>query len=355
MIEARRKRGNKYYTPLLPRKEQKKFLGRVMRQKTLLGAISAIHEQERFMGPCPPLVLPDFSPYDLSLMTEKELTTLRRSFRLGSKIQTGIDTAKLLMENVGKEVKRRGWKEVLGDLALGLEEGRAPFGIFQEGNSKLPYWNFGTLPIFTCPGMGDCGNWCYSFRAWKYPASLAKQLQNTLLLKFNPHLIRDAFLKLPQGVVLRLYTDGDFGSEQDVRFWMDLLKTRPDINAYGYSKSWDELYSWGSKNTWPSNYMLNLSSGGKERKVTREQMASLPITRGQFVAVEIDRPQGIKGDWGFKKYAERTYHVAVRQAAKEQGHTKVFSCPGTCRTCTPQGHACGLKSMKDVVIAIGIH
>lgn len=62
-----------------------------------------------------------------------------------------------------------------------------------DGNSKLPFLAYSELPMSTCPGAGECGvykrdastgtiasGWCYSFKAWRYPAAFARQFLNTL-------------------------------------------------------------------------------------------------------------------------------------------------------------------------------
>ena len=117
--------------------------------------------------------------------------------------------------------------------------GPAPFSIFSEkGNKKLPFYAFSSLQGFDCPGAGEClysfGNarlpenfakgWCYSFKAWRYPAAFFRQLQNSLLLRSaaGRALIGKEFQEIPQGRPLRLYVDGDFANLTILRFWMDL-------------------------------------------------------------------------------------------------------------------------------------
>ena len=79
---------------------------------------------------------------------------------------------------------------------------------------------------------------------------------------------------------------------------------------------------------------------------------ALPITRGRFVAVDIDG----KYEKGFAKKDNREYHAAVRDAAKTAYPDQpVFSCPLLCGQCTKRDHACGSNKFDDVVIAIGIH
>ena len=64
-----------------------------------------------------------------------------------------------------------------------LKDGeKLPFSVFTVGNMKLPFLNFSTLPAVTCSGAGSCLNWCYSFKAWRYPSAFFRQCQNTLLM-----------------------------------------------------------------------------------------------------------------------------------------------------------------------------
>lgn len=287
------------------------------------------------------------------------------------------------------------WYSYLTELGINLMAGVPSLKLFSlKGNTKLPFASWSSLPFLTCPGMWDCEEFCYSPRAWRYPGGFARQLQNTLLLKHKPELIADAFYSLPSTVtaiksrtvvgvkrvrkqvgtrkvwitrniyevvreqrplVLRLYVDGDFGSVGDVHFWMRLLRSRPEIEAYGYSKSWEELWAWGLENTWPTNYVLNLSSGGREQKVTLDMMRTLPITRNEFLAIPYHYRTGKRGRAGFERYDDPKYHAAIRASAKAMGMPKAFSCPGKCGECSPHGHVCGSHRFDNVVVVNGVH
>lgn len=255
------------------------------------------------------------------------------------------------------------WSKFMVRLARGLKAIAArpnapdtPFPVFAlNGNTKLPFAAFSTLPEFTCPGAGECLRWCYSFTAWRYPAAWCRQVQNTLLLKFAKPAVARHFARLNEGTVVRLYVDGDFDSADTVAFWFDLLRGRPGLNAYGYSKSWDLLWEHARTNELPGNYRLNLSGGGRPQRTTVEQMRNLSITRGEFLAMPVDyRPEGKKGKVGFERYDDPAYHRAVRRAAAERG-LKAFSCPGKCGECCCGAHACGTNRMSGVTIVIGIH
>lgn len=253
--------------------------------------------------------------------------------------------------------KKRGtWGYNAQKLLDALRLDSVAFSIFVKGNGKLPFYAFSALPKYSCPGAGDCLKWCYSFRAWRYPAAFFRQLQNTILLTYRPETISDAFLSLPIGIECRLYVDGDFESSDRVAYWMGLLEQRADVNAYGYSKSWAELLEYNfNAGKWPANYALNLSSGSKwsNNAAYFNAVSQLPITRGEFVAVAIDS-DGIPN--GSKRYDNAEYHNRVRNALREQYGKRVVSCGGLCGECGNGKHWCGDRDkLKNVVVGIGIH
>jgi hypothetical protein len=202
---------------------------------------------------------------------------------------------------------------------------------------------------------------CYSYRAWRYPSAFLRQVQNTLLIKTaeGRELIRAAWMKLKNGITVRLYVDGDIDSAETLRFWMGLCKARPDLQVYGYSKSWALFIEADNAGmVWPSNYLLNFSGGSRYDGETLARLSLIePIKRGEFLAVNIEKyyhPE--KKMSNAQKYADPAYHAAVRAAAKAEGLGPVFSCPGSCGDCTPAaGHACGSVKFQNVRIVIGIH
>ena len=262
--------------------------------------------------------------------------------------------------------KKNSWGYHLNRLSEFLCSGffykeKAPFSVIKaNGNKKLPFFAFSSLPIVDCPGAGACKTFCYSFKAWRYPAAFCRQLQNSYLIRYAFEYIQEAFQALPQNAKFRLYVDGDFDSLQTLRQWMDLIKTRPDVRVYGYSKSWKlflELQASGYE--WPSNYLLNLSSGSKynEKSGIARSVKRLPIVREKFIAVKVSR------SWiESRAYQDKTregsarYRLEVAQNAKKEYGARVFACPGNCGNCLPNGeHACGSEKMRGIPIAIGIH
>ena len=130
--------------------------------------------------------------------------------------------------------------------AKALESGtleRGAFSIFAKGNSKLPFWSFSSMAILDCPGRGGgsggCSSFCYSLKSWRNPNAAGRQLSNSMILRYacGRDLIRAEFAKLKTETV-RLYVDGDFPDKETLAFWMDTIRTRPEVSVYGYSKSW---------------------------------------------------------------------------------------------------------------------
>jgi len=252
--------------------------------------------------------------------------------------------------------------------------GPVPFSVFMaQGNSKLPFYAFSSLPGFDCPGAGAClygendftpdnfgKGWCYSFTGWRYPAAFFRQLQNSILLRSSAGraLISNEFANIPAGRTVRLYVDGDFANLAILRFWMDQCKAREDLKVYGYSKSWKLFLTLDRQGySFPENYLLNVSSGSRYGSTVKEKLLQLDCTRGEFVAVPVARKwitskaYQDKGNEGSKEY-----RAEVAANLRKAGHKKVFACPGACGNCIARKeHACGSGRMRGVVIGIGIH
>lgn len=233
-----------------------------------------------------------------------------------------------------------------------------PHVLFVEGNGKLPFFTWSVLPLVTCPGAGPCAEWCYSFRAWRYPAAFFRMLQNTVLERtaWGRERIRAAWNALPAGSDVRLYVDGDHATLDGLAWWIERMRERSDLPVYGYSKSWHLLTAWGARNAFPGNYVLNVSSGSRfeSDEDMRARVDALPITRGAFVAIE---GLATHADYRPGHEEEQRAHLAeLRARARAQlGTDRVFACPGRCGSCMPQGHACGSMRLAGVPVVIAAH
>jgi hypothetical protein len=251
-----------------------------------------------------------------------------------------------------------GWHYHLTRLARVLRTGVPHYSIFKtDGNSKLPFVAFSALPgKGFCPGAGACLRWCYSFRAWRYPAAFARQVQNTFLLSsnFGRQWIGEAFAAVSSKMekrgtlnfTARIYVDGDFRDQEDVAFWAFLMRCYPQVSFYGYSKSFAlllDMHQMGIQ--MPSNYTLNISEGHNAHDTVVQRMLKLPYVRGHFKGVSIGRK--VKSS----DHGTRATNAALRAVYG----AKAFTCPGKCGSCTPKGHACGSAAFKNVDIIIAIH
>lgn len=274
--------------------------------------------------------------------------TFAALYDLAQVIQTGsIDTIKNAVVSIKANPVFAGktkWQNRFDKFLNMIDTGIPAWTIIKaNGNSKLPFYAFSVLPGVTCPGAGDCLEYCYSFKAWRFPDAFFRQAQNTLLMRFDLNSIKTAFNNMPVGVDFRLYVDGDFSNQSDITFWFTQLNTRADIKAYGYSKSFDIILAY--KGEYPSNYKLNISSGHNSDADTIAKVKQLGITRGEFITVSIGRKVK-NSEFGTK---------SVNDAIRFNSNSKVFPCPGKCGSCTGKGHACGMDKLTGVTIAIAIH
>lgn len=242
------------------------------------------------------------------------------------------------------------WNRDLTKLLAFINDGNPRFSIFaKNGNGKLPFLAFSSAPgKGFCIGAGDCLNWCYSFRSWRYPAAYCRQMQNSILLQTETGRKKmlsalDKFKPKSGQVDFRLYVDGDFTGIDDVSFWFNALKDRPWLSAYGYSKSWKTLIDYNGPV--PDNYRLNLSSGSKYSDSVKNKLKTRPFVRGEFKAVNIGRK--IKSS----DHGNRKHQAELRLKYGK----KAFTCPGLCGSCTKSGHACGSDRFKNIDIIIAVH
>jgi hypothetical protein len=252
------------------------------------------------------------------------------------------------------------WGENIEKMLAFLADRKPRFSIFAKGNGKLPFAAFSVLPLVSCPGAGACKKWCYSLKAWRYPAAFFRQLQNLILLMSSEgrETVAEAWNKLAKGAHVRLYVDGDIHSLEILEYWQNLCRQRSDLKVYGYSKSWGIFLRFEGE--WASNYTLNLSSGSKfaNSPKVKEQVSALPIVRGEFVAVPVASKapkRNFKTGQPLNPAAWQAHRLEVLAAAKKLGMGKVFVCPGLCGFCANGKHACGNRAFNGIPIVIGIH
>lgn len=275
----------------------------------------------------------------------------------------------------GKALKKRAkfkkgtYKAASG--VVSLREEAAGKALDSKGNKKLPFAAYSEFPVVTCPGAGavsnmfgdtdklgaavvtkrspedtvsGCAAWCYSFQALRYANVFHRWALLTLSSTVDPYghamMVMEQMLKLYKGRnkirIMRLFVDGDFASTTHVHAWMEAIKwaykeSDGRIIVYGYSKSWKEILDLARRRyKFPSNYVLNLSSGSLHNDRTLASMKRLKISRGRFVAVALlerllVRSLGAKkGKATFDAFQDRTKHMDKKTKKYQQEFTALL-------------------------------
>jgi len=195
----------------------------------------------------------------------------------------------ILSSSAGVKIKSGSASGLLGIGKWGI--------IAVKGNDKLPFAAYSEFPLTTCIGAGGCRNYCYSFKALRYPAAFRRFFLNTLanyadrefaILKASGGEIvppskyeervrlalagsQEPGYRIWQGIVksivldstkntrkkgpafLRLFVDGDINYEDNIIEWMYVChemdregqdirdKGLHHIEVYGYSKCWQQF------------------------------------------------------------------------------------------------------------------
>lgn len=144
-----------------------------------------------------------------------------------------------------------------------------------KGNHKLS----NNIIIFTlpsgetCPGAGECIDWCYSRKAeLAYPKVKAARQRNwkaTLEDSFVNEMIKNLQEQIRKGKnVLRLHQDGDFYSQEYLNKWKEISRNIPELKIFAYTKSFN-LDLWTNL---PNNFIILQSYGSKwDEKIDPEK------------------------------------------------------------------------------------
>ncbi len=116
--------------------------------------------------------------------------------------------------------------------------------IVRQGNSKLgkSIGKVALAAVDTCPGRGSCEKVCYAARLMRiYPSYNDMVVRQTKLLRENPEAyfgqIR-ADLKSNGYRTVRIHESGDFESIQQIAGWMEIVADFPNVQFFGYTRSW---------------------------------------------------------------------------------------------------------------------
>jgi len=139
--------------------------------------------------------------------------------------------------------------------------------------SKKRTFNFG-IPAFlstsglkTCPNAGACAKGCYAlagaYRFSTVAQAFERRLAVTQNADFVPLMLRE--IDLNRAERIRIHDSGDFYSEEYLDAWLAIVKARPQVEFYAYTKM-VSLFN-RRKRDIPKNFVVIYSFGGTEDKL----------------------------------------------------------------------------------------
>jgi len=170
-----------------------------------------------------------------------------------------------------------------------------------SGNTVI----FNLPPIITCPGSGECEEYCYSWVKLhgKFPNVIEarnRNYQHTLKLYFVDDMVdilTRLFEKYAYIKAVRLHESGDFYNLRYLKRWIRIASKFPSMTFYAYTKS-----IFVQKATLPDNFVIWYSRGGKwdDRYKEEDNQADVIQTgenapAGYYVCPTVGNPEKVCG------------------------------------------------------------
>jgi len=139
-------------------------------------------------------------------------------------------------------------------------------------NWSLPAWA-GRLPdgrtYNTCPSAGVCARVCYARHGtYRWPAVLAKHEANLRFLlddlpSWEQAMCAELAAARFAGGWIRIHDSGDFFSDSYLTTWLRIMRARPEVNFYTYTKEIDRFRRLVEPDP-PENFVWVYSYGGTQ-------------------------------------------------------------------------------------------
>lgn len=168
---------------------------------------------------------------------------------------------------------------------------RKPAKLVAKGNKKLGpnVWHTNLPAGDSCPGASEyCGDVCYAKRGF-YVLQRERYGTNLDYLRDHPaeyglQLLAEV-AKLKPGSTFRFHTAGDIDSETHVGIIRDICESRPDVDFYLYTRSWNtalrgiierELFPLPNLTVWASSdpSMPAIPEGWREARIYPDEIAA---------------------------------------------------------------------------------
>jgi len=155
---------------------------------------------------------------------------------------------------------------------------------FSKGNRKLSknvlIWNLPRLT--TCPGAGDCKDWCYEIKFERMYKNVLPFRETNLILTRSSYFISNTvqYLNSAEQPHVRIHESGDFYSQKYLNSWKEIARQCPNKNFYAYTKSF-HLDLWTKL---PPNFQILQSTGSKWDHLIDKSKAVFRVEKNPLIA-----------------------------------------------------------------------
>jgi len=143
---------------------------------------------------------------------------------------------------------------------------------------------FNLPAIRSCPNSSQCAKFCYAKKAERqYPEVRLSRERNFRLAKEATHLLKRQILKnLDDGDVVRIHEAGDMFSQEYLDMWTEIVKERPKVRFYTYSKT-EGIWDWSKIKALPNFNLVSSIIAGKVNFGPEEEIKIRAQETGAFV------------------------------------------------------------------------
>lgn len=121
--------------------------------------------------------------------------------------------------------------------------------------------------MFTCPNAGACAKGCYALAGAYRFSNVAQAFERRLTITQSEDFVRIMLQDIDKNRAerIRIHDSGDFYSEEYLDKWLEIVRARPNVQFYAYTKM-VSLFKRRLKDI-PSNFVVIFSFGGTEDKL----------------------------------------------------------------------------------------
>ena len=138
--------------------------------------------------------------------------------------------------------------------------------------------------MFTCPNAGACAKGCYALAGAYRFSNVAQAFERRLAVTQSNEFI-DLMLKeidANRAERIRIHDSGDFYSEEYLQRWLTIMRARPNVEFYAYTKM-ITMFKFHAPYL-PKNFTVIYSFGG-----TQDRLIDVKRDRHSLVFEKIGR------------------------------------------------------------------